>query len=101
MFVHIVFWRLLDQAPNGKSKEENAAEMKRRFEAIRGDMPGLLRCEVGLDVLHTPDSFDVALYCEFESRAAYEAYVIHPLHKEIGGFIGAVRSERRAVDYEA
>jgi heme-degrading monooxygenase HmoA len=100
MFVHIVFWRLLDNAPNGRSKEDNARELKRRFEALRGSMPGLRRCDLGIDLLHTTESSDVALYAEFESRAAYEAYATHDAHKEIVGFLKELRSERRVVDYE-
>lgn len=100
MLVHIVFWRLLDHAPNGKSKDENAVEMKRRFEALRGVIPGLARCEVGEDVSRTAESADVALYTEFESPAALAAYQVHPLHQEIVSFLKDVRSERRVVDYD-
>jgi hypothetical protein len=100
MLVHIVFWKLLDRSPDGRTKQENALEMKRRFEALRGAIPGLARCEVGIDVSRTAESADVALYTEFESPAALEAYQIHPLHKEIVGYLKDIRSERRVVDYE-
>ena len=99
MLVHIVFWKLLDQAPNGQSKEANAQELKRRFEALGGQMPGLARIEVGVDISRTGESADVALYTEFDSPAALEAYAVHPLHKEIVGFLKDIRSERRVVDY--
>ena len=100
MFVHIVFWKLLDVGANGKSKDENARELKRQFEAMLGRVPGLRRLDFNLDVLHTDDSADVALYTEFESRAAYEGYVVHPLHKDVVAFFAGLRSERRVVDYE-
>jgi hypothetical protein len=100
MFVHIVFWRLHERTADGKTKQDNARELKRRFEALRGQIIGLLRCDVGIDVLHGAESVDVALYSEFESRAAYEAYAVHSLHKDIVGFLKDVRSERRAIDYE-
>jgi hypothetical protein len=99
MIVHIVFWRLHEQA-GGRSKGENALEMKRRFEALRGIMPGLLRLDFGIDFAATEQSSDVALYTEFESRAALEAYQVHPAHKEVAAFIADLRSERRVVDYE-
>ena len=38
MIVHIVFWRL-HQTANGKSKHDNAREIKERLEALRG-LPG-------------------------------------------------------------
>ena len=100
MIVHIVFWRLHEQA-NGRSKLENAREMKTRFEALRPLMPGLLRLEVGIDFAGSEQSSDVALYTEFESRAALDAYQVHPAHKEVAAFIADLRSERRVVDYEA
>jgi len=100
MFVHIVFWRLHDHAPNGKTREANAAEMKHRFEALVGVIPGLVRCEVGIDISRTPDSSDVALYSEFASRTELEAYQPHPAHQAIVTFLKDVRTERRVVDYE-
>jgi hypothetical protein len=99
MVVHIVFWRLLEQA-NGRSKQENALEIKKRFEALRSIMPGLLRLDFGIDFAATEQSSDVALYTEFESRAALETYQKHQAHNEIVAFIAGLRSERRVVDYE-
>ena len=99
MIVHIVFWRLHERA-NGRSKRENALEMKQRFEALRPLMPGLRRLDVGVDFAGTEQSSDVALYTEFESREALDAYQVHPAHKEVAAFIADLRSERRVVDYE-
>ena len=100
MLVHIVFWRLHEQSANGKSKEENAQEMKRRFAALIGVIPGLTRCEIGIDISRTGDSADVALYSEFDSKEALDAYQPHPAHKDIIAFLKDVRTERRVVDYE-
>jgi hypothetical protein len=100
MFVHIVFWRLLDVGANGKSRDDNARELKRQFEAMRGTVPGLLRLDFGIDALRTEESVDVALYTEFESRDAYESYVVHPLHKDVVAYFKGNRSERRVIDYE-
>ena len=99
MVVHIVFWRLHATA-NGKSKQENALAMKERFEALRPLMPGLLRLDVGIDFAGTEQSSDVALYTEFDSRTALDAYQVHPAHKEVAAFLADLRSERRVVDYE-
>jgi hypothetical protein len=99
MVVHIVFWRLHDTA-NGRSKHENALEMKRRFEALRGIIPGLLHLEFGIDFASTEQSSDVVLYTEFESRAALDDYQVHPAHKDVAAFLADLRSERRVVDYE-
>ena len=100
MFVHIVLWRLHEHAPNGKTRDENAAEMKRRFEALMGVIPGLTRCEIGIDMSRSSDSADVALYSEFTSLDALEAYQPHPAHQAIVAFLKDVRTERRVVDYK-
>jgi hypothetical protein len=100
MFVHIVFWRLTGSAPNGKSKQENALEMKQRFEAMRGVVPGLRRCDLGVDVSQSEESADVALYTEFDSHEAYQGYNVHPAHQDLVGFIRQIKAERRVVDFE-
>jgi len=40
----------------------------------------------------------VALYSEFTSKAAFDAYYVHPAHQEIVGFIRTLATERRVVD---
>ena len=98
MVVHIVFWRL-HQTANGKSKEHNAREIKERLEALRR-LPGLRRLDVGIDFAGTEQSSDVALYTEFDSREALDAYQVHPAHQEFASFLAPLRSERRVVDYD-
>jgi hypothetical protein len=99
MFKHIVLWKLKDTA-NGKSRTENARLMKERFEEMANMLDGLRTLEVGINVLHGDEAADVALYMEFESRGAYEAYAVHPAHKALVTFIREVRVERRVIDYE-
>jgi hypothetical protein len=95
---HIVLWRLQESA-NGRSKAENAAEVKRLLEGLNGKIPGLLKLEIGVDFSGTAESADIALYSEFESRAALDAYQVHPLHEAVKPVVMAARSERRLVDY--
>ena len=63
-------------------------------------MPGLRRLDFGIDFAATDQSSDVALYTEFDSREALDAYQAHPAHKEVAAFLTDLRSERRVVDYE-
>ena len=99
MIVHIVFWRLHATA-NGKSKNDNALEIKKRFEALRPIISGMRRLEVGIDFAATEQSSDVALYAEFDSREALDAYQAHPAHQAVAAFLAPLRTERRVVDYE-
>jgi len=96
---HLVLWKLKPEA-HGQSAAENARAIKEKLERLRGRVPGLLRIEVGLDFSRTDSSSDLALYAEFESRAALEAYQAHPEHKAVMPFILEARSERRLVDYD-
>lgn len=99
MIKHIVFWKLKAEAEGGTAAE-NARKAKRMLENLQGKIPGLLLIEVGIDFLRSPDSSDIVMYSEFENQEALESYHHHPAHEAIKGFIGAIRSERRVVDYE-
>jgi hypothetical protein len=99
MIKHIVLWKLKEEA-NGLSKAENAAAIKQKLEDLNGKIEGLIHLEVGMDFLHSPESADITLYSEFESKDALDFYQQHPLHKTIMPFIMEARSERRVVDYE-
>ena len=99
MFTHIVLWRLQETA-GGRSRAENARLIKERFEEMANMLDGLRRLEVGINVIPGDDAADVVLSSEFESRAAFGAYVEHPAHKALAGFIKDVRVDRRVIDYE-
>ncbi|HEY2903395.1 MAG TPA: Dabb family protein [Polyangia bacterium] len=99
MVKHIVLWRLKETA-HGNDKATNARLIKEKLEALRGQIPGMIRIEVGLDFSRSEQSGDVVLYSEFESRAALDSYQEHPAHKAVMPFILEARAERRLVDYE-
>ena len=99
MIKHIVMWKLKTEA-EGNDKETNAKLMKQKLEAIANLVPGMLKLEVGFDLGLDASGYDVILYSEFENEAALAAYQQHPEHKAVFPFIGAVREERVAVDYE-
>lgn len=100
MVKHIVFWKMKEEL-SASDREEALRTIKRGFEAMQGVIPGLLRIEVGIDFLRSPESADFSLYCEFESRAALDAYQAHPAHQAMLPLVRDVRSERRVIDYDA
>ncbi len=100
MIKHIVFWTLKPFA-EGATKDENARRMKARLEALPGRVPGIERLEVGINVAVSDAAYDLALYSEFASPAALDAYQVHPEHVAVADFIGRVRERRAVVDYEA
>ncbi|MDY0087490.1 MAG: Dabb family protein [Coriobacteriia bacterium] len=99
MVKHIVFWKLEEHA-QGRSAADNAVLVKERLESLRGEIPGLLHLEVGIDISRTDASADIALYSEFEDMAALDVYQVHPAHQAVVGFVGEVRTSRLVVDYE-
>ena len=99
MVKHIVIWKLKGAA-GGKSREQNAAAIKEKLEALNGKIDGLVSLEVGIDFSGTDRSGDIVAYSEFDSRQALAEYMVHPLHKSVIPFVAEAASERRVVDYE-
>lgn len=99
MVKHMVMWNLKEFA-EGADKESNKQIIKKRLEALNGQIAGLIHLEVGFDFVGSKQSADVVLYSELESRDALEAYQSHPKHQAIIPFMKAVTSARTVVDYE-
>ncbi|MEO7241561.1 MAG: Dabb family protein [Variovorax sp.] len=99
MIKHLVFWRLKDTA-HGNDRATNAQLIKHKLEELQGKIPGLRCIEVGIDFTAGESSSHVALYSEFDDRAALDAYQVHPAHQAVVAFLGPAQSERRVVDYE-
>lgn len=95
MVKHIVFWRLC----KGVSAKQTQ-EIKLRLEALKGQIREINRIEVGFDLVGKEASADVALYSEFDSMDALQAYQDHPAHQDVVAFIKPLVAERRVVDYE-
>lgn len=99
MIKHIVMWNL-----RGESREERAqaiAMLKRKFEDLRGRIPGLLHLEVGVDSSRVDYACDVVLYCEFDSQASLDGYAVHPEHLRVRADLGNLRTARHQVDYHS
>lgn len=100
MIRHIVMWQLKDEA-EGKSKQENAAIIKKSLEALEGIVPQLRSIKVGINMQGTPENnFDVVLNCTLDDLAALSAYQVNPEHQKVVAYIVKVVSARVCVDYE-
>lgn len=98
-FKHIVMWNL-----RGDSAEEKARAvhlMRDKFEGLRGQIPGLLHLEVGVDQSHADYACDLVLYSEFDSRESLASYATHPAHLRVREEIGDLRIAKHQVDYAA
>ena len=74
--------------------------VQRRLDECADIVPGTLTFEVTLAQPGLEATYDVVLYSEFENKAALEAYAVHPTHKALVPFIGAIREARQCMDYE-
>ena len=99
MIRHIVFWKLKDDV-TGSARADVLQQIKDGFEAMQGQVPGLLKIEIGIPFSDGPESADFALYSEFDSRQSLQGYNTHPLHQQMVSIVRAVRIERRVADWE-
>ena len=99
MIKHILLFTVKDGV-EGRSKAESIAKAKEIIEGMNGKIPGLIKVEVGTDFSETPDSADMTLYSEFESREALQGYAVHPEHKAVLPYIKSIISSRHLIDYE-
>lgn len=93
MVTHIVFWKLKEE-----NKEENAVIIKEKLEALVGVVPGLIKAEVGRNLIQ--DAYDLCLVSQFTDQEALESYRVNPDHQKAAAFVRASICERTSVDFE-
>jgi len=94
MITHIVLFKLLHGTP------ERAAEARRVLAGMAGKIPELRHLEVGVDLVHSERSYDLALLARFDSLDDLQAYQVHPVHVEVLNYMHGVRQSAIVVDYE-
>ncbi|MDR9857436.1 Dabb family protein [Paenibacillus sp. VCA1] len=94
MIKHIVFIKLQDRSP--ESVDKTAAILR----DMEGKIPQLRAIEVGVDIVHSERSFDIALVTEFSSLDDLQAYQVHPVHQEVLRHLNETKELSLCVDYE-
>ena len=92
MVKHIVLYTLKENV----DKDQAVAIVKEQLEPLVDKIPGLLHMEIR----RAFNGMDYALYSEFESKEALEAYAVHPLHQEAKTHFFHLLDSRVAADYE-
>ena len=92
MVKHIVLYTFKE----GVDKEQAIEVIGGVLSPLVGKIPGLQHLEVRLAF----QGMDYALYSEFESREALEAYAVHPLHLKAKEAFHHLIATRVAADYE-
>jgi hypothetical protein len=100
MIKHIVMWKLKASA-EGANKEQNAKKMKTELEALKSKIPQVKHLEVGMNIIPSDASYDVALYSEFANEQDLAVYAKHPDHVAAAGFVKKVVESRVVIDYKA
>ncbi len=99
MIKHIVMWNV--RGATAPERLEGAKLIKRLFEALRGQVPGLVTLEIGINVTPADYACDVVLYSEFTDEQSLSAYASHPAHLAVRQQLGDLRTARYQVDYSA
>jgi hypothetical protein len=96
MITHIVLFKLAEPT------EENLEATRNKLLSMDGRIDLLRYLEVGVDVIRSERSYDIALTTRFDSLAELQAYQIHPYHAgEVIPHMKSVCSAIVAVDYES
>ena len=96
MITHIVLFKLKEPTA------ENIAAARAKLESMQGNVPMLRHLEVGVDVVRSERSFDLALYTKFDSLADLQAYQVDAYHGgDVAPFMRSLSSAVVAADYES
>ena len=93
MITHVVLMKFADAA--------NAPEAKSRLEALVGTVAEIDSLHVGLDVVRSEASYDLALTTTHADLEALRGYQQHPAHGEVAGWLKSVLAARAVVDTES
>ncbi|MFA7405568.1 MAG: Dabb family protein [Pelobacteraceae bacterium] len=96
MITHIVLFKLAEPT------SENLAATRNKLLSMDGKIDQLRHLDVGLDVIRSERSYDIALTTRFDSLEDLQAYQVHPYHAgEVIPHMKSVCSSIVAVDYES
>jgi hypothetical protein len=94
MITHIVLFKLKDRS------QQSIARTVQVLKDMEGKIEELKFLEVGVDIIHSERSYDIALVTKFESMDGLNAYQVHPVHKKVIEHMAEVRESSASVDYE-
>ena len=96
MITHIVSFKLVDPS------SENLTVTREKLLSMNGNIDLLRHIEVGVDLIRSERSYDIALTTRFDSLEDLQAYQVHPYHAGVVvPHMKSVCSSIVAVDYES
>ena len=96
MIRHIVFFKM-NKATGDRETQELAEDLK----VLKSATGGLMKeCVVAFDVVHSDNSYDLALNSLFDNLDDLEKYRVHPEHVKVVTKIKKLCSLTAKIDYE-
>lgn len=95
MLTHIVLCKLKDRGP------ESIAETRAQLESLARGIETLRGLEVGVDIVRSGRSYDLALITRFDDMAGYLVYREHPIHLPVLAHMHEAAESVVAVDFES
>ncbi|HEY5956323.1 MAG TPA: Dabb family protein [Polyangiaceae bacterium] len=93
---HMVWFRFREDVAQTR-RDAYAAQLK----ALVGVVPGILRLEVGWNFTDRARGAQLGLLVSLTSKAALEAYQVHPAHVAVATGLRADSEEILALDFES
>lgn len=98
MVKHIVLFKLKDEVP-AEEKLLVMTNFKEAIEALPAKIPVIRKVEVGLN-MNSSETWNIALYSEFDTLEDVKFYATHPEHVAAGKILAETKESRACVDYE-
>lgn len=98
MVKHIVLFKLKDSLSD-EQKLSVMTSFKQAIEALPEKISVIRSIEVGLNI-NPAETWNIALYSEFDSLDDVKTYAAHPDHVAAGALLADAKESRACVDYE-
>ena len=96
MVTHIVLFKLKDNSA------DSVRQAREKLLSMNGKVDLLRHLEVGLDVIHSARSYDIALFTRFDSLDDLQAYQVHPYHGgDVAPYMREASEAVAVVDYQS
>ncbi|MEG1562946.1 MAG: Dabb family protein [Bacteroides sp.] len=98
MVKHIVLFKLKDEV-SAADKLVVMNRFKEAIEALPAKIAVIRKIEVGINI-NPGETWNIALYSEFDSLDDVKFYAAHPDHVAAGKLLAETKESRSCVDYE-
>lgn len=98
MVKHIVLFKLKDEVSPAE-KQVVMTKFKEAIEALPSKISVIRKIEVGLN-MNPGETWNIALYSEFDTLEDVKFYATHPDHVAAGKILAETKENRSCVDYE-